>query len=48
MRDTRAAPASLETEVKHSLFIAHAAPAATPDAARAFVLAVGDPAATHN
>ena len=48
MSDTLAAPAMLETEVRHSRFIVHAAPAATPGAARAFVQAVGDPAATHN
>ncbi len=48
MSDTLAAPATLETEVKHSRFIAHAAPATTPEAALAFVQAVGDPAATHN
>lgn len=48
MSDTLAAPATLETEVKHSRFIAHAAPAATPETALAFVQSVGDPAATHN
>ena len=48
MSDTLAAPATLETEVKHSRFIAHAAPAAAPEAALAFVRAVADPAATHN
>ena len=48
MSDTLAAAASLEIEVKHSRFIAHAAPVATPEAALAFVQACGDPAATHN
>ncbi len=48
MSDTLAAPATLETEVKHSRFIAHAAPATAPEAALAFVQSVADPAATHN
>lgn len=48
MSDTLATPASLEVEVKHSRFIAHAAPAATPEAALAFLHAVADAAATHN
>ena len=48
MSDTLAAPATLETEIKHSRFIARAAPATTAEAALAFVQAVGDPAATHN
>lgn len=48
MSDTLAAVASHVLEVKHSRFIAHAAPAATPDAAMAFLSQVADPAATHN
>ncbi len=48
MSDTLAAPTTLETEVKHSRFTAHAAPVAAPEAALAFVRAVADPAATHN
>ncbi len=48
MTDTLAAPATLETEVKHSRFLAHAAHAADAQAALAFVEAVSDPAATHN
>lgn len=37
-----------EIEVKHSRFLALAAPVASPEAALAFVAEVGDPAATHN
>lgn len=37
-----------EHEVKHSRFLAQACPVATPEAALAFLAAVGDPAATHN
>lgn len=48
MTDTLAASATLTLEVKHSRFIAHAAPVTTPDAALAFVAQVGDPDATHN
>ena len=48
MTDTLAAPATLTLEVKHSRFIAHAAPVPTPEAALAFVAQVGDPDATHN
>ncbi|MFT3762692.1 MAG: YigZ family protein [Pseudoxanthomonas sp.] len=48
MTDTLAAPATLTIEVKHSRFIAHAAPVASPDAALVFVDATGDPDATHN
>ena len=48
MTDTLAAPVAHELEVKHSRFIVHAAPVATPEAALAFLAAVGDPAATHN
>ncbi|MFT3756678.1 MAG: YigZ family protein [Pseudoxanthomonas sp.] len=48
MTDTLAAPATLTLEVKHSRFIAHATPVASPEAALAFVDAVGDVDATHN
>ncbi len=37
-----------ETEVKRSRFIAHAAPVADEDEARAFLERIGDPSATHN
>ncbi|QOW23891.1 YigZ family protein [Lysobacter sp. H23M47] len=40
--------ASHEIEVKHSRFLALAAPVDSPEAALAFVAEVGDPAATHN
>lgn len=46
--DTLAARATHLLEVKHSRFLAHAAPVDTPDAALAFVAEVGDPAATHD
>lgn len=48
MTDTLAVPATLTLEVKHSRFIAHAAPATSPEAALAFVGEVSDPDATHN
>lgn len=48
MSDTLAAPASHVLEVKHSRFIARAAPVASPEAALAFLREVADPAATHN
>ena len=48
MSDTLAAPAAFTLEVKHSRFLAQAAPAAAPAAALAFLEAVADPAATHN
>ncbi|KAF1687991.1 IMPACT family protein [Pseudoxanthomonas broegbernensis] len=48
MTDTLAAPASLQTEVRHSRFLAQAAPVDTPDTALSFVAGVSDPAATHN
>lgn len=48
MADTLASPATLTLEVKHSRFIAHAAPVTTPEAALQFVAQVGDPDATHN
>ena len=48
MTDTLAAPATQVLEVKHSRFVVHAAPVATPDAALAFLAAVADAGATHN
>lgn len=48
MSDTLAIAASHVLEVKHSRFIAHAAPAASPEAALAFIAEAGDPQATHN
>ncbi len=45
---TLAGRASHEIEVKHSRFLALAAPVDSPEAALAFVAEVGDPAATHN
>ena len=48
MTDTLAAPATHVLEVKHSRFVVHAAPVATPDAALAFLAAVTDAGATHN
>ena len=39
---------SFEQEIKKSRFVAHAAPVEDEDAARAFVAAHADPAATHN
>ena len=45
---TLAERASHTLEVKHSRFIALAAPAASPEAALAFLAEVADPAATHN
>ena len=46
--DTLAARCVHAVEIKHSRFIAHAAPVASPQAALDFVAAVSDPAATHN
>lgn len=46
--DTLASHATHAIEVKHSRFLAHAAPADTPEAALAFLAEVADPAATHN
>ena len=43
-----AGPVSHALEVKHSRFLAQAAPADTPDAAMQWLHAHGDPAATHN
>lgn len=48
MSDTLASVATHAIEVKHSRFIAQAAPAASPEAALAFVARVSDPHATHN
>mgnify|MGYP003583645283 CR=1 FL=1 len=48
MTDTLAAPASHALEVRHSRFLAHAAPVDAPAAAMAFVARVSDPDATHN
>ncbi len=48
MPDTLATPATLSLDVKHSRFIAHAAPVTTPEAALAFVAQVSDADATHN
>jgi len=48
MSDTLAAPATHVLEVKHSRFVVHAAPAATAQAALAFLAAVSDADATHN
>ncbi|HLT43501.1 MAG TPA: YigZ family protein [Luteimonas sp.] len=48
MSDTLAAPAAFSLEVKHSRFLAQAAPVDTPAAALAFLESVADPAATHN
>lgn len=48
MSDTIAGPASHLVEIKHSRFLAQAAPATTPDAALAAIAAAGDPGATHN
>ena len=48
MSDTLAAAATHALEVKHSRFIAQAAPATSPEAALAFLAQVADPEATHN
>jgi uncharacterized YigZ family protein len=48
MSDTLAAAAAFAIEVRHSRFLAHAAPVETAEAALAFLVDVGDPAATHN
>jgi uncharacterized YigZ family protein len=48
MTDTLARPATHLLEVKHSRFIAQAAPATSPQAALAFLAQVADPDATHN
>lgn len=48
MTDTLAKPATHLLEVKHSRFVARAAPAASPQAALVFLAQVADPDATHN
>ncbi|SDQ22479.1 YigZ family protein [Pseudoxanthomonas sp. CF125] len=48
MTDTLAKAATHQLEVKHSRFIAQAAPATSPQAALAFLAQVADPEATHN
>ena len=48
MSDTLAAPAAFTLEVKHSRFLAQAAPVDTPAAALAWLASVADAAATHN
>jgi uncharacterized YigZ family protein len=48
MSDTLATAATHILEVKHSRFIAQAAPAISPEAALAFLAQVADPEATHN
>lgn len=48
MSDTLAGVATHVLEVKHSRFIAHAAPASSPEAALEFLAEVADPDATHN
>ena len=48
MSHTLAARASQVLEVKHSRFLAQAAPVTDTDGALAFLREVGDPAATHN
>jgi uncharacterized YigZ family protein len=48
MSDTLATATTHVLEVKHSRFIAQAAPATSPEAALAFLVQVADPEATHN
>lgn len=48
MSDTLVAPAAFTLEVKHSRFLAQAAPVDTPEAALAFLASASDVAATHN
>ena len=48
MSDTLVAVATQLLEARHSRFLVHAAPAASPEAALAFLADVADPAATHN
>jgi uncharacterized YigZ family protein len=48
MSDTLAAAAAFALEVRHSRFLAYAAPVETAEAALAFLADAGDPAATHN
>lgn len=47
-RDTLVARVEHAIEIKHSRFLAQAAPVASPEAATAFFEDAGDPAATHN
>ncbi|MDQ2149344.1 YigZ family protein [Alcaligenaceae bacterium C4P045] len=46
--ETLTAPASLEVDIKKSRFVAHAAPVASVDEARAFFDRLHDATATHN
>ncbi len=48
MSDTLASPATHAIDIKHSRFIAHAAPVESPQAALAFIAHVTDADATHN
>jgi uncharacterized YigZ family protein len=48
MSDTLAAPAAHALDVKHSRFLARAAPVDSPEAALRFLADVSDPDATHN
>lgn len=48
MSDTLASPATHTIEIKHSRFIAHAAPVESAQAALAFIARVADADATHN
>ncbi|AKC85482.1 IMPACT family protein [Pseudoxanthomonas suwonensis] len=48
MTDTLAAPATHLLEVRHSRFLAHAAPVDAPATAMDFVARASDPDATHN
>ena len=48
MSETLAAPAAFTLEVKHSRFLAQAAPVATPADAMPLLERIADPAATHN
>jgi putative IMPACT (imprinted ancient) family translation regulator len=48
MTDTLAAPATHLLEVRHSRFLAHAAPVESPTQAMDFVARVADADATHN
>lgn len=48
MTDTLAAPATHALEVRHSRFLAHAAPVDAPAAAMAFIARASEPEATHN
>lgn len=48
MSDTLAVPSSHPVEIKHSRFLAQAAPVTTPDQAMAALGEASDPAATHN